>query len=101
MARTGFWRGGDGVTSVLAWREGRKQDFGVPGMSRDAPGNVSKKGGKFKFNIVQCNGDGKNRILAWRGWHDKCFGGVGRVKTEFWYGGDCLLYTSPSPRDLP
>ena len=68
MARTGFWRGGDGVTSVLAWREGRKQDFGVPGKSRDAPGNLCKKGGKFKFNTVQCNGVmGMARIGFWRG----------------------------------
>ena len=35
MARIGFRHGGDGVTSVLAWREERKQDFGVLGMSRD------------------------------------------------------------------
>ena len=53
MARTGFWRGGDGVTSVLAWREGRKQDFGVPGMSRDAPGTVCKKGVIFWLSVVE------------------------------------------------
>ena len=56
MAKTGFWRGGDGVTSVLAWREERKQDFGVLGMSRDAPGTFHKKGGKFKFSTVQYKG---------------------------------------------
>ena len=68
MARIGFWCGGDGVTSVLAWREGRKQDFGVPGKSKDAPGNVCKKGRKFKFNTVQCNGVmGMARIGFWRG----------------------------------
>ena len=76
MARTVFWRGGDGVTSVLAWREGQKQDFGVPGMNRDAP--VCKKGGKFKFWVVQYSGvvgiarirfrhggDGVTSVLAW------------------------------------
>ena len=40
MARIGFWRGGNGTTSVLARQEERKQDFGVPGMSRDSPGTV-------------------------------------------------------------
>ena len=56
MARIGFRHGGDGMTSVLAWREVRKQDFGVLGMSRDAPGTLHKKGGKFKFSTVWYKG---------------------------------------------
>ena len=56
MARIGFRHGGDGMTSVLSWREVRKQDFGVLGMSRDAPGTLHKKGGKFKFSTVWYKG---------------------------------------------
>ena len=56
MARRGFWGGGSGVTSVLAGWEGLKQDFGVVGISRDAPGTVCKKGKKFKYSTVQCKG---------------------------------------------
>ena len=90
MARTVFWRGGDGVTSVLAWREGQKQDFGVPGMSRDAPGTVCKKGGKFKFRVVQYTGavgmarigfrhggDGVTSVLEWREECKQDFGVLG------------------------
>ena len=34
----------------------KKKDFGVPGMRRNDPGNVLKKGGKFKFSTIQCIG---------------------------------------------
>ena len=61
MAKTGFWCGGDGVRSVLARQEGQDLDFGVPGKNRDAPGTVCKKGGKFKFNTLQCNG-----VMGWQ-----------------------------------
>ena len=90
IARMRFRHGGDGVTSVLAWWEGQKQDFGVPGMSRDAPGTVCKKGGKFKFRVVQYTGavgmarigfrhggDGVTSVLEWREECKQDFGVLG------------------------
>ena len=66
----------------------------MPGMSRDAPGTVRKKGGKFKFDTVECDGvmgmarigfwrggDGVTSVLAWRKGQNRILACRGRVET--------------------